>query len=143
MWFGPNIKYLSEPFFVTFCCREDISCFFYMDIVVCHKKYWEMAQNFWFYNSCFQFGCSNRVDENMIYRCCSFLSNVCRFVYDYIMLWPKMILTKLWTFSYCLKSSRFILKSPAIITTFFKMSSADSILFERFSNSFPSPFGGQ
>ena len=69
-------------FFVTFCCREDISSFFYMDIVVCHKEYWEMIQNFRFYNSCFQFGYSNRVDENMIYRCCSFLSNVCRFVYD-------------------------------------------------------------
>ena len=27
MWFAPNIKYLTEPFFVDFCCREDISCF--------------------------------------------------------------------------------------------------------------------
>ena len=25
MWFGPNIKYLSEPFFADFCCREGIS----------------------------------------------------------------------------------------------------------------------
>ena len=26
MGFGPNIKYLSEPFFTDFCCREGISC---------------------------------------------------------------------------------------------------------------------
>ena len=27
MWFGTNIKYLSEPFFADFCCRKGISCF--------------------------------------------------------------------------------------------------------------------
>ena len=27
MWFSPNIKYLSKPFFVDFCCQEGISCF--------------------------------------------------------------------------------------------------------------------
>ena len=26
VWFGRNIKYLSEPFFADFCCREGISC---------------------------------------------------------------------------------------------------------------------
>ena len=26
MWFGPNIKYLSELFFADFCCWEGISC---------------------------------------------------------------------------------------------------------------------
>ena len=26
IWFGPNIKYLSEPFLVNFCCREGVSC---------------------------------------------------------------------------------------------------------------------
>ena len=25
MWFGPNIKYLSESFFADFCCQEGIS----------------------------------------------------------------------------------------------------------------------
>ena len=29
MWFGPNIKYRSEPFFAGFCCREGISCLLY------------------------------------------------------------------------------------------------------------------
>ena len=24
MWFDPNIKYLSEPFYADFCCRDDI-----------------------------------------------------------------------------------------------------------------------
>ena len=27
MWFGPNIKYLPEPFFANFCCREGMSYF--------------------------------------------------------------------------------------------------------------------
>ena len=27
MWFGLNIKYLSEQFSADFCCREDISCY--------------------------------------------------------------------------------------------------------------------
>ena len=29
MWFGPNIKYLSESLFADFCYREGISCFSY------------------------------------------------------------------------------------------------------------------
>ena len=29
IWFGSNIKHLSEPFFADFCCREDISCFLF------------------------------------------------------------------------------------------------------------------
>ena len=26
IWFGPNIKYVSEPFFADFCCRQGITC---------------------------------------------------------------------------------------------------------------------
>ena len=59
-----------------------------------------------------------------------------------IMLWPNIILTKFCSFLFCLKSKRFVLKLPAIITSFFKISFVDSILFKCFSNSFPSPFGG-
>ena len=39
-----------------------------------------------------------------------------------IMLCPNINLRKFCTFLFCLKSSRFILKSPAIITSFFRMS---------------------
>ena len=28
MWFGANIKYLSEPFFADFCYQEATSCYF-------------------------------------------------------------------------------------------------------------------
>ena len=58
-------------------------CFFYINIVVCHKEYWKIIWDIRFYNSCFKFGCGNRVNENMIYSCCSFPSNVCQFVYDW------------------------------------------------------------
>ena len=54
-----------------------------MITVVCHKEHSKMIQNIRFYNCCFKFGCGNIVDENMICSCCSFLSNVCRFVYDW------------------------------------------------------------
>ena len=40
--------------------------FFYMNIVVCHKEYWKMIRNIRFYNSCFKFGCGNKVDENTV-----------------------------------------------------------------------------
>ena len=33
MWFGPNIKYLSEPFFTDFCCREGISCLIWFGVI--------------------------------------------------------------------------------------------------------------
>ena len=52
----------------------------------------------------------------------------------------KHILRKFCTFLFCSNSSRFILKSSAIITYFFRMSFVDSILFKCFSNSFSSPF---
>ena len=29
MWFGTNIKYLSEPFYADFCCWKGISCYSY------------------------------------------------------------------------------------------------------------------
>ena len=86
-----------------------------------------MIRNIRFYNSCFKFGCVNRVDENMINSYCSVLSDACRFMTG-TMLWPNIILRKFCTFLFCSKSSRFILKSPAIITSFFRMSFVDSIL---------------
>ena len=58
------------------------------------------------------------------------------------MLWPKIILRKFCTFLFYLKSRKFKLKSPTIITSFFRMSFVDSILFKRSPNSFTSPFGG-
>ena len=33
MWFGPNIKYLSEPFFAYFYCREGISCWLWATMI--------------------------------------------------------------------------------------------------------------
>ena len=109
-------------------------------IGVCRKDYWKMIRNIRFYNSRFKCECDNKVDENMIYSYCSFLSNSCRFMIS-ITLWPNMILTKFCTFLFCLKSSRFILKLSAIITSFFKMSFTHSILFKCFSNSLLSPCG--
>ena len=53
-----------------------------------------------------------------------------------------IILTKFCAILFCSKSSRFILKSPFIITSFFGMSFVDSIWFKCFSNSFTSPLGG-
>ena len=49
--------------------RLNLKCslvFFYMNIVVCHKEYWKMIRNIRFYNSCFKFGCGNKVDENTV-----------------------------------------------------------------------------
>ena len=34
MWFGQNIKYISEPFFAGFCYREGISCFYYIGYII-------------------------------------------------------------------------------------------------------------
>ena len=125
-FFYGNIRRIASKF-------EMFLCFFYMNIVVCHKEYWKMIRNIRFYNSCFKFGCGNRVDENMIYSCCSGLSNgVGLFMID-ILLWSNIILPKFCTLLFCSKSSRFILKSSAIITCFFKMSFIDSILFKYYS----------
>ena len=121
---------------------EAFLCFFYMNIVACHKEYWKMIRNIQFYNSCFKFGCGNRVDENMIYSCCVFLVTRVGLFMNGIMLWPNIILRKFCTFLFCSKSRMFILKSPSIIASFFRMSFVDSILFKCFSNSFTSPFGG-
>ena len=56
-----------------------------------------MIRNIRFYNSRFKCECDNKVDENMIYSYCSFLSNSCRFMIS-IMLGPNLILTKFCTF---------------------------------------------
>ena len=42
-------------------------CYLYMNFVVDHKEYWKMVRNIRFHNSCFKFGCDNRVGEYMIY----------------------------------------------------------------------------
>ena len=34
MWLGPNIKYISEPFFAGFCYREGITCFYYIGYII-------------------------------------------------------------------------------------------------------------
>ena len=78
----------------------------------------------------------------MIYSCYSFHSNACQFVYDWYHAMAKHDINKTLHFLFCSKSSRFILNSSAIITFFFKMSSAESILFKCLSIFFPSPFGG-
>ena len=54
-----------------------------MNFVVCHKKYWKLVRNMPLYKYCFSFGCGVRADKNIIYSCCSFLSNVCWFAYDW------------------------------------------------------------
>ena len=54
-----------------------------MDIVACHKEYWKMIRNIQLSNSYYKFGCSNRIDENMIHSCCSVLSNACQFIYGW------------------------------------------------------------
>ena len=58
-------------------------CFFYIGLAGSCKEYWKMIQNVRFYNSYSEFGYGNSVDENMIYSCCSVLSNACQFVYDW------------------------------------------------------------
>ena len=103
-----------------------------------------MIRNIRFRNSCFKFGCGNRVNENMIFYMIFSVFLVTRvgLIMVYMTPRPNMILAKSCAFLFCSKSRGFILKSPAIITSFFKMSSADRILFHCFSDSFPSPFGG-
>ena len=99
-----------------------------------------MIRNIRFSDSFFKFGCGNRVDGNMMYSCCSHLSNSCRFVYDWHHAMAKHDINDFFYFVILLEI-RFILKLPASITSFFKTLSADSFLFKCFS-SFPSPFGG-
>ena len=103
-----------------------------MNAVVCNKEYSKMIRNIRFYNSCFKYDCGSRVDENMIYSCCSVLSNVFRFIYNWQAM-AKHNIKKILHF-------RFMLKSPAIIISFVRMSFVDSILFKCFPNSFTSPF---
>ena len=67
----------------------------------------------------------------MIYMCCSFLGNTCRFIYNWHHAVAKHNI-KNCTFLFCSKSSRFILKSPAIITSFFRMSFVDSVYLSVF-----------
>ena len=46
MWFGQNIKYLSEPFFANFCCREGISCLLQKKVAATHSfKFTLFLQN--------------------------------------------------------------------------------------------------
>ena len=71
-----------------------------------------------FYNSCFKFGCGDRVDENVIYSCCSILSNACLFIYD----WHHAMarhnnITKILYFFILFESRKFILKSLVICVT--------------------------
>ena len=90
--------------------------FFYMNVVVCRKEHWKMILNIQFYNSC----CANRVDESMTSSCCSFLRKACHFVYDWYRAMVKHNINKVLDFLFCSKSSRLILTSPAIITSFLK-----------------------
>ena len=103
-----------------------------MNAVVCNKEYSKMIRNIRFYNSCFKYDCGSRVDENMICSCCSVLSNAFRFIYNWHAM-AKHNIKKILHF-------RFMLKSPAIIISFVRMSFVDSILFKCFPNSFTSPF---
>ena len=60
----------------------------------------------------------------MIYSSCTFLSNVCWFVYDWYHVMVKPNIIKTLDFFILLEikqSSRFILKSLAVITASFKM----------------------
>ena len=98
-----------------------------------------MIRNIRFYNSYFKFGCGNRVDEKI------WSIAVTVFIVTRVGLFTTgitIILTKFCAILFCSKSSRFILKSPFIITSFFGMSFVDSIWFKCFSNSFTSPLGG-
>ena len=103
-----------------------------MNAVVCNKEYSKMIRNIRFYNSCFKYDCGSRVDESMICSCCSVLSNAFRFIYNWHAM-AKHNIKKILHF-------RFMLKSPAIIISFVRMSFVDSILFKCFPNSFTSPF---
>ena len=103
-----------------------------MNAVVCNKEYSKMIRNIRFYNYCFKYDCGSRVDENMIYSCCSVLSNAFRFIYNWHAM-AKHNIKKILHF-------RFMLKSPAIIISFVRMSFVDSILFKCFPNSLTSPF---
>ena len=82
-FFQGNIRKVVPKYVTLLCFFYINNCFFYMNIIVCHKEHWKIIRNIRFYNSCFKFGFGNRVGEDMIYSCFSVLSNAYQFVYNW------------------------------------------------------------
>ena len=122
---------------------ETFLCFFYMNIIVCRKKYWKGIRNIRFYNSCFKFGCGNRVDENVIYSCCSVFSNACQLIYNWHhQAMAKHNIKKILYFFILFEIKQVYIEIASHYHILLRTSLVYSISFKRFSNSFTSTFGG-
>ena len=122
---------------------ETFLCFFYMNIIVCRKIYWKVIRNIRFYNSCFKFGCGNRVDENVIYSCCSVFSNACQLIYNWHhQAMAKHNIKKILYFFILFEIKQVYIEIASHYHILLRTSLVYSISFKRFSNSFTSTFGG-
>ena len=122
---------------------ETFLCFFYMNIIVSRKIYWKVIRNIRFYNSCFKFGCGNRVDENVIYSCCSVFSNACQLIYNWHhQAMAKHNIKKILYFFILFEIKQVYIEIASHYHILLRTSLVYSISFKRFSNSFTSTFGG-